>query len=145
VEERSKQRVNIIKEEDEEEEEEKEGVEKLQFGRGIANMAYGSKDNGLIADASVINPSRFNTRVKNSPLQICPTNAGSNYPYSKLWLGHGKNDLAPLVNGWIEAMNASSPPSRCVKGDPFDNTSVDLQYRMWMVTLSNLYPSNLLC
>ena len=100
-------------------------------------MAFGSKDNRLITDASVINPSRFNTRVTNSPLQICPVNSGSSYPYSKIWLGHGQNNLG-LVNGWLDAMKASSPPSRYVKGDPFDSTSVDPQYRTWIVSLKFL-------
>lgn len=95
-------------------------------------MALGSKDNGVIADAAIRAPSRFHTAVSNSPLQIHTPTLASTYAHSKIRFIPGKNDLG-LVNGWMDAMKASSPPhSRCLKGDPFDKVAVDLQYRAWI-------------
>lgn len=93
-------------------------------------MAFGPKDNGVIADASLRAASRFHSAVSNPPLHILPPSLGS--AYSKIRFVPSKNDLG-LVNGWVDAMKACSPPhSRCLKGDPFDKAVIDLQYRTWM-------------
>lgn len=95
-------------------------------------MAFGPKDNGVIADASLRAASRFHSAVSNPPLHILPPTLGTSY--SKIRFVPSKNDLG-LVNGWVDAMKACSPPhSRCLKGDPFDKAVIDLQYRNWMVS-----------
>ncbi|MCO5560078.1 hypothetical protein L7F22_013684 [Adiantum nelumboides] len=102
-------------------------------------MAFGPKDNGVIADATLRAASKLHPTVSNPPLHILPPSPGSGYAYSKIRFAPSKTDLS-LVNGWVDAMISCSPPhSRCLKGDPFDTSTIDLQYRTWI----SKYPSAL--
>lgn len=107
-------------------------------------MAFRSKHTGVLPDSSIA-PSRFqlsalSTSSPNSPLFICTPASGSSYTSPKRRFIPGKTENG-RVNGWLDAMKASSPPhSRYLKGDlkgdPFDKLNieaVDVHYQAWIV------------